>query len=409
MDKKNDRILQKFAGYGIGGLVITDPDWNIVCQMGKPAVDQESWAKWSSGSRVDIIEGQVVEWEITDKKAGAYYRIHSSGIVDEGEHWLVHHIYDISDVTALFHDLSSYSHDWYTLSSCQREIIGALSDDCRAILPIVIRYLDTDRAVLYIKRREYIEMYSLNRSDAKAVVQRYPDIVTDPVFKTGEKYQLLDMEGKFLCCAFGDTVLGDTYALFSKTGEKEHDDIMYPLYFNVFRLFIENTLLRENVTYESEHDHLTGLYTKDKYSELLKTEFPFYDSIAVFNMDLNYLKRTNDTLGHEAGNRLLQKAADSMKAVSGDDIYAFRLGGDEFLLVAKDADEEKASFIRDKWQKKLHELNTDDPEIECVIACGVVTGKKPYDLNEILEEADRLMYQDKREIKISRGEDPDSR
>ena len=187
------------------------------------------------------------------------------------------------------------------------------------------------------------------------------------------------------------------------------DDMLYPLYFNVFKLFIENSLLREKVTFESEHDHLTGLYNKGKYLELLKSEFPFYDSIAVFNMDVNYLKRTNDTLGHEAGNRLLTKAADSLKAVSNEKVYPFRLGGDEFMLVAANLDEDAIQKIKSDWKKKLEELNTLDPEIECVIACGLVFGKKPYDLADILAKADLLMYQDKRAIKISRGEDPNSR
>ena len=63
--------------------------------------------------------------------------------------------------------------------------------------------------------------------------------------------------------------------------------------------------------------------------------------------------------------------------------------------------------IRDR--EALAEINEKADGIECVIACGIKTGKKPYDIDQILEEADKLMYADKRAIKISRGDDPDAR
>ena len=107
---------------------------------------------------------------------------------------------------------------------------------------------------------------------------------------------------------------------------------------------------------------------------------------------------------------MLRMAADSLKAVAdGEDTYAFRLGGDEFMLIAADADEAKAERIERRWRDALAEINKNADGIECVIACGIKTGKKRYDIDQILEEADKLMYADKRAIKISRGDDPDAR
>jgi diguanylate cyclase (GGDEF)-like protein len=402
-------LIRKFAASGIGCLIITDPERNIVYQNGKPYVDQAHWTKWSTGTPAEMTEDQVVEWEIAEKDTGIYYRIHSAKITDEGKLWLVHHIYDISDFAKLSQDLSRYSRDWKNLSACQQEMISALSDDCRAILPIAVKYLKTDLAKLFIKRRDALETYTLKKNETCINATKSFSVHTDCHYKAGEIYPLPDTDGEFLCCAGGDTVSGETYAVLVKTGDNMLDNMQYPLYFNVFKLFIENTLLREKVTFESEHDHLTGLYNKGKYLEMLKNDFPFYDSIAIFNMDVNYLKRTNDTLGHEAGNRLLTKAADSLKAISNENIFPFRLGGDEFMLVASNVDEDRVQKIKSDWEKKLNELNTTDPEIECVIACGLVFGKKPYDLGDILGRADILMYQNKRAIKISRGEDPNSR
>ena len=404
-----DKLLQQFAGYGIGTLLITDTEWNILYQTGKPAIDSERWGKWSIGVRGEVAGEQVVEWEIAEKDAGVYYRVHTAELTDEGRRLLVHHVYDISDFAALFHDLSMYSRDWHTLSTCQQEMIGAMSDDCRAILPIVIKYFNASRAVLLIKRRNETECHELEKNTGKICAMKLPPESTDMQYTAGEKYGLPGAEGEYLCCAGGDTVSGEKYALFVKTDESSPDDLLFPLYFNVFKLFIENSLLREKIVFESEHDHLTKLYNKGKYNELIRQEFPFYNSIAVFFMDVNYLKRTNDTLGHEAGNRLLEKAGESIKAIVGEGVYAFRLGGDEFVIVVAEADEEKAAAIKAEWQKKLDELNEAEPVPECVIACGVNVAKQPYDVSDVFGEADRLMYLDKRAIKIARGDDPNSR
>ena len=142
---------------------------------------------------------------------------------------------------------------------------------------------------------------------------------------------------------------------------------------------------------------------------MLKKEFNSYDCITVFFFDVNYLKRINDTRGHQFGSRLIVKAAKSIKKVCGSDVYGFRMGGDEFIVVAKDADENKACSIRQTWMEELARLNRNDPDIECVIACGSRTASAPYDLKVVLSEADKLMYEDKRKIKIARGENPDSR
>ncbi len=109
------------------------------------------------------------------------------------------------------------------------------------------------------------------------------------------------------------------------------------------------------------------------------------------------------------GNKLILKTAGSIKAVLGDDVYGFRVGGDEFLMVAGNVSEQEARKIRETWQAALDEINSRERIPKCVIACGMVFGTKPYNVDEIFREADRLMYEDKVAIKIARGEDPDSR
>lgn len=156
---------------------------------------------------------------------------------------------------------------------------------------------------------------------------------------------------------------------------------------------------RNAIIYEAEHDQLTGLYNKGKYLSMCKETFPNLDSIGIFNMDVNNLKKLNDTYGHEAGDKLLIKAADSIKAVTNQKVYGFRMGGDEYLMIAMNVTKKQVDNILASWEEELAKLNQLNDGIECIVAVGVVYAEKPYDYAKIFKEADELMYEDKKSKK----------
>lgn len=147
---------------------------------------------------------------------------------------------------------------------------------------------------------------------------------------------------------------------------------------------------------EKERDGLTGLYNKGKFLALKHSLFQGQDAIAVFNMDVNNLKHMNDTYGHEAGDRLIQKAAESLKRIEMRNVIPFRVGGDEFIVAAIHVDRAQAEKIKRDWEKGLEELNRRDDGVPCQIACGFAFGDAGYDLEEVLAAADRRMYEDKK-------------
>ena len=127
---------------------------------------------------------------------------------------------------------------------------------------------------------------------------------------------------------------------------------------SVIRLYLENGIMREKLIYESEHDRLTGLYNKGKYLTMMEEEYPNLDSIAIFNFDVNNLKVLNDTQGHEVGDRLLVKAANSIRKVTNNKVHGYRMGGDEFLMIACNVTEDEAKGLQERWEKELARLNT---------------------------------------------------
>ena len=147
---------------------------------------------------------------------------------------------------------------------------------------------------------------------------------------------------------------------------------------------------------EKDHDGLTGLYNKGKFMELKRTLLGAQDAIAVFNMDVNNLKTLNDSLGHDAGDELIRKAAESLHRIEARNVLAFRVGGDEFIAVALHMSLEEAERLRRTWEEGLAELNRQPDGIECIVACGMAYGERGYDLEALLALADRRMYEDKK-------------
>lgn len=191
---------------------------------------------------------------------------------------------------------------------------------------------------------------------------------------------------------------GETFMVITSTFEQEgelmqlHQLIDTTLYMGLYREISDYSKMLKA---EKEHDGLTGLYNKGKFMALKDSLFLNQDSIAIYNMDVNFLKQMNDTYGHEAGDKLLNKAAASLRKIEARNVMTFRVGGDEFMAVGLHLSREDAEKLLRTWEAGLGELNLADDGIHCDIACGMVYGEKGYDLEALLKQADELMYEDK--------------
>ena len=208
-----------------------------------------------------------------------------------------------------------------------------------------------------------------------------------PVYgQRGEMWDLLDSGS------------GKTYVVYSSTFREDghlrqiHHLMDTSLYMDLIR---DMGAYSRSLQTEKDHDGLTGLYNKGKFLAMKQSLFRNQKTIAVFNMDVNNLKQMNDRQGHDEGDKLLLKAAESLKKIEARNIIPFRVGGDEFIVVALHVNREEAEKIRAKWAEGLAELNRADDGIPCEIACGFAFGGEDYDLEEIFASADERMYEDK--------------
>ncbi|MCR4584486.1 MAG: GGDEF domain-containing protein [Lachnospiraceae bacterium] len=392
-----------------GEYLVTDMDGEILFRNNVERFTDRQWKAWAEfhiGSPA-AVKKEIV-WEISDRRNQAYFRVLSVPAEAEGKRLLVHHIYNTSDYANLLREVSGYSKEWQELSKMQTNVLERLSGDYMDCMTVIIESLDVDSAVLFIEREKCIEQYTIEKGNEEATLAR---IEKDkwPSGKKGSRRFLPGFGTKgFICYVSAKTVDGARYSLFINDDDTESEE-PFQMQYNVIRLFIENCIMREQIIYESEHDQLTGLYNKGKYLAMMDDFFPNCRQLAVYNMDVNYLKRTNDTYGHEAGDALIVKAAKSLLMVEREKVRGFRMGGDEFMLLAWDLTEEEAEQIRIDWREALAELNTAQGEIECVIACGLAYGEGEIDIKELLRVADERMYENKVEIKKARGDDPNAR
>jgi diguanylate cyclase (GGDEF)-like protein len=93
----------------------------------------------------------------------------------------------------------------------------------------------------------------------------------------------------------------------------------------------------ERAEYLSLHDALTGLPNRRLFNRLLDQaigqSLRYHRRLAVMFIDLDHFKQINDTLGHEAGDTLLQQAAERLKGCLRESDTVARLGGDEFVVL----------------------------------------------------------------------------
>lgn len=146
----------------------------------------------------------------------------------------------------------------------------------------------------------------------------------------------------------------------------------------------------------AELDGMTGLYNRSKYITMMSETYLNVKQIGVIFWDINFLKRTNDTKGHEVGDELILTVAHSIEKHATEKDAAYRIGGDEFVMVMQDADFRDVEKKLKEWKKTLDDLQKRT-DIELSVAVGYASGTGD-NFDRIIREADRMMYENKKEM-----------
>ncbi|MDR1742134.1 MAG: GGDEF domain-containing protein [Synergistaceae bacterium] len=177
----------------------------------------------------------------------------------------------------------------------------------------------------------------------------------------------------------------------------------------------EKTLraLADEMNAAASLDPLTGAYNRHMGTALMESAYRRMvrtnKRMTVCFMDLDGLKKVNDTHGHHEGDKMLTKFAGIVKDVIRHSDVFCRWGGDEFVLLLEDCD---ASQARDTTMKRLNdEVNSFNTtaaasnEFTLSFSYGLeeVSPDPEHDLGKIIASADRKMYDDKSKKKARRS------
>lgn len=154
-----------------------------------------------------------------------------------------------------------------------------------------------------------------------------------------------------------------------------------------------------NLEHISFHDALTGLYNRTFFNAFVE-ENSDASPFVVFSFDVDGLKHVNDSFGHSEGDKLIRKAANTLKRCcrSDEDLLA-RVGGDEFIAVLRDFDPASVDAILRRLESIIRSDNakTKTPHLKLSISAGFAYPKsKKETFDSLVHRADSRMYENKR-------------
>lgn len=169
-------------------------------------------------------------------------------------------------------------------------------------------------------------------------------------------------------------------------------------------------------------DELTGLGNRrmceKKLTELEEKEMSSDSVYAIVSLDLNFLKRTNDTYGHKKGDELIKSFSDVLSNVFSLYGTVTRTGGDEFVVILDDITEEKVKRLLAQMLEQMEEKNKSASDVILSTAYGyAMKGEIPSKQEKtekiklkvvdigpraVYRIADDRMYENKRKSKLGR-------
>jgi len=185
-------------------------------------------------------------------------------------------------------------------------------------------------------------------------------------------------------------------------------------FIGIVRDITERKQAEEKIAHLAHHDFLTGLPNRAYFSEILAHSIALsgrsHSKLAVMFLDLDGFKKINDTLGHEAGDLLLQGVAQRLgETVRQSDVVA-RIGGDEFILLLENiASPENAASVAKKIIANLatpFDLNGTPGRVGASIGIALYP-QHGESAEELLRRADEAMYQSKQSGKNTYRFTPD--
>ena len=162
--------------------------------------------------------------------------------------------------------------------------------------------------------------------------------------------------------------------------------------------YVEARIRADQMTYLAFNDYLTGLPNRRGIERILQDEVErarrYNRPLSVVMVDLDHLKRINDTFGHDIGDRTLQEVATLFSRELRRTDRIGRWGGEEFIIVAPETDRKAAWVLAQRLRESLENHVFD--QIGTITASYGVAAFRPGDtVHSLIKRADEALYRAK--------------
>jgi len=185
-------------------------------------------------------------------------------------------------------------------------------------------------------------------------------------------------------------------SIFDKDGKLEG-------FIGIFRDITERKRMEEKLYALSITDELTGLYNRRGFFALAEQQLKMAKRLKrealLLSADIDNLKDINDTLGHKEGDLALIDTANILRECFRESDIIARIGGDEFVVLQIEKIDADSNMLTNRLQNNLEIHNTNrNSNNKLSISIGIIRCEPdcPYSIEELLIEADKLMYKHKR-------------
>lgn len=165
----------------------------------------------------------------------------------------------------------------------------------------------------------------------------------------------------------------------------------------------ERVKLEKELEYRNSHDKMTGTYNRDFFEEYFDKLNNKSDSkVGIIICDLDGLKSLNDNFGHKYGDVMIKEAGKLLNKYSAENIIVSRIGGDEFSIILTGIDENYVSNIVKNINEDIIRFNESSEKIQINMSIGFAVSQNSLNnMNDLFIIADKRMYQEKKNMKIS--------
>jgi len=231
-----------------------------------------------------------------------------------------------------------------------------------------------------------------------------PDVSTDPRF-SGNVDQITNMQTHSIICVpirTKERVLG-IIEIINYVGKRDfgpEDMALLQAMADYAAIALENAIHVKRIHELTITDDVTSLYNARHLNFVLETEIyrsnRYHYEFSLIFIDLDHFKEVNDTYGHLVGSKLLCELAEVIRGSLRLIDYAFRYGGDEFVVLLPQTGKEQATVVARRLHQRLNEsrfLVGENLNLKVTASLGLAT--YPMDAKskaELVKLADEAMY-----------------